>query len=71
MRQQPGQNHQGIGSSPPRDDVQAHHLVRRPLLRRATSSVEGCPLMADLVYALTFIGVFLALALTLRGLERL
>jgi len=51
--------------------VQAHHLVRRPLLRRATSSVEGCPLMADLVYALTFIGVFLALALTLRGLERL
>ncbi|MGH3798494.1 MAG: hypothetical protein ACRDSP_26940 [Pseudonocardiaceae bacterium] len=32
---------------------------------------EGCPLMADLAYALVFIGIFLVLALTLRGLERL
>ncbi|MGH3777145.1 MAG: hypothetical protein ACRDRR_15675 [Pseudonocardiaceae bacterium] len=32
---------------------------------------EGCLLMADLAYALVFIGVFLVLALSLRGLERL
>ncbi|MGH3811709.1 MAG: hypothetical protein ACRDUV_04525 [Pseudonocardiaceae bacterium] len=33
--------------------------------------VEGCPLMADLAYAVVFIGFFLVLAFTLRGLERL
>ncbi|MGH3940715.1 MAG: hypothetical protein ACRDTG_19180 [Pseudonocardiaceae bacterium] len=32
---------------------------------------EGCPLMADLAYALVFIGIFLVLAFTLRGLKRL
>ncbi|MGH3800555.1 MAG: hypothetical protein ACRDTD_10555 [Pseudonocardiaceae bacterium] len=35
------------------------------------ASVGGCPLMADLAYALVFIGVFLVLVFTLRGLERL
>lgn len=35
------------------------------------SAGEGCSLMADLAYALVFIGVFLVLVLTLRGLERL
>ncbi|HEX2246151.1 MAG TPA: hypothetical protein VHH13_01170 [Arthrobacter sp.] len=33
--------------------------------------IGGCLLMADLAYALVFIGIFLVLALTLRGLERL
>jgi hypothetical protein len=32
---------------------------------------EECPQMADLAYALVFIGIFLVLAFTLRGLERL
>ena len=36
-----------------------------------SSSVEGASLMADLAYALVFIGIFLVLVLTLRGLERL
>lgn len=49
----------------------AHHLARWPLPWRATSTGEGCPMMADLAYAVTFIGVFLVLALILRGLERL
>lgn len=33
--------------------------------------MEGCLLMADLAYALVFIGIFLVLALTLRALEGL
>lgn len=43
----------------------------RTLLRRATAWVGRLILMIDLAYALVFIGVFLVLALTLRGLERL
>ncbi|HKR48767.1 MAG TPA: hypothetical protein VJT72_04155 [Pseudonocardiaceae bacterium] len=37
----------------------------------ASQPEKGGPRMADLAYTLVFIGVFLALALTLRGLERL
>lgn len=39
--------------------------------RRNHLSSEGSALMADLAYALLLIGVFLLLALTVRGLERL
>jgi hypothetical protein len=36
-----------------------------------SSGGEGATQMADLAYALLLIGVFVLLALTLRGLERL
>ncbi|MGH3935814.1 MAG: hypothetical protein ACRDS1_12695 [Pseudonocardiaceae bacterium] len=54
---------------PPTGDMQAHPRDggRGP----GEPEGEGCPLMADLAYALVFIGVFLVLALSLRGLERL
>lgn len=51
-------------------DMQAHPRDCGPLPQRARRR-EGRPLMADLAYALVFIGVFLVLAFTLRGLERL
>jgi hypothetical protein len=37
----------------------------------AGSESEGSTLMADLAYALLLIGVFLLLALAVRGLEKL
>ncbi|WP_156051476.1 hypothetical protein [Allokutzneria albata] len=44
---------------------------RRPPTEGALRDREGSTPMADLAYALLLIGVFLLLALTVRGLERL
>ncbi len=49
--------------------MQAHHPDGGRC--RSEPEGEGGPLMADLAYTLVFIGVFLVLAFTLRGLERL
>jgi hypothetical protein len=71
-RQKLTKNHQMIGSPPPTGDIRAHHpRGGRYRGEPVRASREGCPRMADLAYALVFIGVFLVLAFTLRGLERL
>ncbi|GLZ31820.1 hypothetical protein Lesp02_40080 [Lentzea sp. NBRC 105346] len=48
-------------------------VVRRCTLPgvETTSCREGSGVMADLAYALLLIGIFLVLALTVRGLEKL
>ncbi len=68
MRQKLSGSHQEIERLPPTGDVQVQHPRGG---YHCEPELEGCPLMADVAYALVFLGIFLVLALTLRGLERL
>lgn len=49
----------------------SRRTIHKVAAASASQPEKGGPRMADLAYALVFIGVFLVLAFTLRGLERL